>query len=112
MKFARKFNARVILAAALALLLACISSVALAQQRREREGNDVYAARRARIAAQIDAPVILQGFTGREESSQSYIFTQEDNFYYLTGHNEEDAGLIILPAAKSNESHSAWDGPR
>jgi len=71
----------------------------------------VYAARRAKIAAQVDGPVILWGFTGREESSQSYIFTQEDNFYYLTGHNEEGAGLIILPAAKAGE-HGGWDGPR
>jgi Xaa-Pro aminopeptidase len=82
-----------------------------AQQRREREPNEVYAARRAKIAAQVDGPVILWGFTGREESSQSYVFAQEDNFYYLTGHNEEGAGLIIVPAAKSGE-HDAWNGPR
>jgi len=75
----------------------------------------VYAARRAKIAAQVDGPVILWGFTGREESSQSYIFTQEDNFYYLTGHNEEGAGLIILPAPKNGQRDAregAWDGPR
>ena len=82
-----------------------------AQQRRDREPNEVYAQRRAKIAAQIDAPVILWGFTGREEYSQSYVFTQEDNFYYLTGHNEEGAGLVILPAPKTGE-HDAWDGPR
>jgi Xaa-Pro aminopeptidase len=85
--------------------------VATAQQRREREPNEVYAARRAKIAAQVEGPVILWGLTGREEYSQSYVFAQEDNFYYLTGHNEEGAGLIILPAAKAAE-HSAWDGPR
>jgi Xaa-Pro aminopeptidase len=82
-----------------------------AQQRREREPNEEYAARRAKIAAQVDGPVILWGFTGREESSQSYVFAQEDNFYYLTGHNEEGAGLIIVPTAKSGE-HDAWNGPR
>jgi hypothetical protein len=65
-----------------------MSDASLAQQRREREPNGVYAARRARIAAQTDAPVILWGFTGREEISQAYVFAQEDNFYYLTGHNE------------------------
>jgi Xaa-Pro aminopeptidase len=82
-----------------------------AQQRRDREPNQVYAQRRAKIAAQFDAPVILWGFTGREESSQTYVFAQEDNFYYLTGHNEEGAGLIILPAPKAGEQ-DAWDGPR
>ena len=70
-----------------------------AQERRDREANSVYAARRAKLAAQIDSPILLWGFTGREESAQTYIFAQEDNFYYLTGHNEEAAGLIILPAA-------------
>jgi Xaa-Pro aminopeptidase len=71
-----------------------------AQQRREREPSSVYAERRAKIAAQADSPVVLWGFTGREEVSQAYVFTQEDNFYYLTGHNEEGAGLVILPAPK------------
>jgi len=97
-----------------AAMSACCAVLALcnfAQQRREREPNGVYAARRAKIAAQVDGPVILWGFTGREESSQSYIFAQEDNFYYLTGHQEEGAGLISLPAAKAGE-HSVWDGPR
>ena len=96
---------------AVALLLAVVASAAPAQQRREREPNSEYAARRARLAAEIDAPVILQGYTGREESSESYVFAQENNFYYLTGHNEEQAGLIILPALKPG-SHDVWTGPR
>src|SRR5689334_24798433 len=66
-----------------------VSPAAWSQQRREREPNSVYAERRAKLAAQVDGPIILWGFTGREESSQSYVFAQEDNFYYLTGHNEE-----------------------
>src|SRR5215470_17511830 len=97
-----------------AVMSACCAVTALcglAQQRREREPNEVYAARRAKIAAQVDGPVVLWGFTGREESSQSYIFAQEDSFYYLTGHNEEGAGLIILPVLKDGQ-HDAWDGLR
>lgn len=92
-------------------LYAAAAPIARAQQRREREPNSTYAERRAKLAAQIDGPIVLWGLTGREESSQSYIFAQEDNFYYLTGHNEEGAGLIILPAAKSGVA-DAWDGPR
>src|SRR5438876_716477 len=74
-----------------------------AQQRREREPNSVYAERRAKLASQVDAPIILWGFTGREEISQDYVFAQEENFYYLTGHNEEGAGLIILPAGQKGD---------
>jgi Xaa-Pro aminopeptidase len=82
---------------------------ARAQQRREREPNSVYAERRAKLAEQVEGPIILWGFTGREEISEAYVFAQEESFYYLTGHNEEGAGLIILPAAKGG---GRGDGPR
>jgi Xaa-Pro aminopeptidase len=91
---------------ALVLLLGS-ATLAAAQQRREREPNAIYAARRAALAAQVDGPIVLWGFTGREEVLQTYIFSQEYDFYYLTGHNEEGAGLIILPA----KNHPASDGP-
>src|ERR1700720_4480289 len=87
-------------------------SVAQAQERREREPNNVYAERRAKIAAEVDGPVILWGYTGREESAQTYIFHQEDSFYYLTGHNEEGAGLIFLPASKNGSANDTWTGSR
>jgi len=95
----------------LSCLAACVPGT-FAQERREHEPNSAYAERRAKLAAQVDGPMVLWGFTGREESSQSYIFAQEDNFYYLTGHNEEGAGLILLPALKDGASSDAWDGPR
>jgi Xaa-Pro aminopeptidase len=80
--------------------LMLLSPSSRAQQRREREPNSAYTARRAKLAAEVDAPIVLWGYTGREESSQAYIFAQEENFYYLTGHNEEGAAIIILPASK------------
>ena len=80
---------------------------ARAQERREREPNSVYAARRAKLAAQVDGPIVLWGFTGREENAQTYIFEQEQNFYYLTGHNEEGAALVLLPAAAYGAATSA-----
>src|SRR6266446_5633389 len=94
------------------LCLACLATSMRAQERREREPNSVYAERRAKLAAQADGPIVLWGFTGREEVSQTYIFAQEENFYYLTGHNEEGAGLILLPALKNRATGDAWDGPR
>jgi Xaa-Pro aminopeptidase len=107
-----KWGARrsVFLMAAVALLFT--THRASAQERRDREPNSAYAARRAKLASQIDAPILLWGFTGREESSQAYIFAQEDNFYYLTGHNEEGAGLIIFPGPKNGSSGIPSDGPQ
>ncbi|HKW35007.1 MAG TPA: aminopeptidase P N-terminal domain-containing protein [Candidatus Acidoferrum sp.] len=101
-------------AAVLALNFAVYVSSTEAQERREREPNSVYAGRRTRLASQVDAPVILWGFTGREEISQDYIFAQEENFYYLTGHNEEGAGLILLPATQNSgtTAGASWNGPR
>src|SRR5215472_4062209 len=95
-------------AVSIAVALVALAISAGAQQRREREPLEAYRARRAHVAAQVDGPVILTGFTGREESSQDYVFSQEDNFYYLTGHNEEGAGLIILPALKAGAS-DGWN---
>jgi Xaa-Pro aminopeptidase len=97
------------------LLWICPTQRTQAQQRREREPNSVYGERRAKLASQVDAPIILWGFTGREEISQVYVFAQEENFYYLTGHNEEGAGLILLPPLHTDSGTSApasWDGPR
>jgi Xaa-Pro aminopeptidase len=85
------------------LCLACLGASGQAQERREREPNSAYVERRAKLAAQVDSPIILWGFTGREEVSQAYVFAQEENFYYLTGHNEEGAGLIILPAGQKGD---------
>ena len=101
------------IAAALFVLSALHATPARAQERRDREPNSVYAERRAKLAAQVDGPVVLWGFTGHEESSQAYVFEQEENFYYLTGHNEEAAGLIILPPSHDGDGvvDSDWWGP-
>jgi len=95
---------------------------------REREPNSIYAERRAQLAAKLGGPVVLFGYTGRENSSPSYVFNQEENFYYLTGHNEEGAALIVVPPGAAdkgwrgpeeilflpprNPSEEQWNGPR
>jgi Xaa-Pro aminopeptidase len=85
---------------------------AAAQQRRQREPNSAYAERRAKLASNIDGPIILLGYTGKEEEAQTYIFAQEENFYYLTGHNEEEAALVLLPPDTSKAKKDNWEGPR
>ena len=89
-------------------LLVCTLSPTVAQKRRDREPNSVYAARRAKLASNIDGPIILLGYTGKEEEAQTYVFAQEENFYYLTGHNEEEAALILLPAEGHRAKNDDW----
>jgi Xaa-Pro aminopeptidase len=75
----------------------------------EREPSSVFAERRAKLMAAINEPVVLFGYTGHEEANPSYVFMQEENFYYLTGHNEEGAALLLLPESATQKG---WSGPR
>jgi len=75
----------------------------------EREPNSVYAERRAKLIAVINAPIVIFGYTGHEEANPSYVFMQEENFYYLTGHNEEGAALLLVPESAAEKG---WSGPR
>ncbi len=93
-----------VFAGLLTLLFLCAQGTA-----RVREPNSVYAERRARLRAQVDAPVVLFGYTGREDASPSYVFNQEENFYYLTGHNEAGAALVLVPDSPRGK---VWNGPR
>ena len=68
------------------LLLACLAPILRAW---EREPLSVFAERRAKLEAAITAPIVVFGYTGHEEANPSYVFMQEENFYYLTGHNAE-----------------------
>ena len=75
----------------------------------EREPNSVFAERRAKLIAAVNAPIVLFGYTGHEEANPSYVFMQEENFYYLTGHNEEGAALLLVPESAAQKG---WTGPR
>jgi Xaa-Pro aminopeptidase len=91
-------------ASILLALLAVLGGVAGA---RVREPNQVYAERRARLRAQVDGPIVLFGYTGREDASPSYVLNQEENFYYLTGYNEPGAALVLVPNSTNGKS---WNG--
>jgi Xaa-Pro aminopeptidase len=75
----------------------------------EREPVGVFGERRAKLAAAINAPIVLFGYTGHEEANPSYVFMQEENFYYLTGHNEEGAALLLVPESAEQKGEN---GPR
>jgi Xaa-Pro aminopeptidase len=90
--------------------------------------NSEYQARRAKLRAQLDGPLVLFGYTSREDSSEFAVFFQEPNFYYLTGNSEPDAAILLLPdAAQAGEPKGPreilylpprdlrlekWDGPK
>jgi len=87
-------------------LLVCLAPLVRAW---EREPNSIYAERRAKLMAAVGAPVVIFGYTGHEEANPSYVFMQEENFYYLTGHNEEGAALLLVPESAAEKG---WTGPR
>ncbi len=88
------------------LVVACIAPMLRAW---EREPLNVFAERRARAVAAVNAPIVLFGYTGHEEANPSYVFMQEENFYYLTGHNEEGAALLLVPESAEQKG---WSGAR
>ena len=90
----------------LLVLLVQLAPQALAWK---REPNSVFAERRAKLIAAVNAPVIIFGYTGHEEANPSYVFMQEENFYYLTGHNEEGAAMLLVPESAAQKG---WTGPR
>jgi Xaa-Pro aminopeptidase len=115
-----------ILRGAIALLVvACVAPMLRAW---EREPLSVFGERRAKLVAALSAPVVLFGYTGHEEANPSYVFMQEENFYYLTGHNEEGAAMLLVPDSADQKGWSGaheilylptrdlaeekWNGPR
>ncbi|MFQ5926459.1 MAG: aminopeptidase P N-terminal domain-containing protein, partial [Terriglobia bacterium] len=95
---------------------------------REKEALNEYQARRERLRARLTGPVVLVGYTGSEEISPAQSFRQEENFYYLTGHEQPGAALILVPdteAARArgfpkeilflpprNKPRERWEGPK
>lgn len=109
------------------LLLAAAFAAALAQARFPQP-HEEYQARRAKLRAQVDGPVVLYGYTGHEDASEVAVFFQEPNFYYLTGHDEPGAALVLLPDAPRGQAYAGpheilylparnlsverWEGPK
>jgi Xaa-Pro aminopeptidase len=78
-------------------------------QARFRQPNEEYQARRAKLRAAVDGPVVIFGHTGHEDTSEVAVFYQEPYFYYLTGHDEPGAAVLMIPEPPSSKS---FEGPR
>ena len=79
------------------LLAMAIASAYGVAHGRFRQPSDEYQARREKLRAAVDGPIVIFGYTGHEDASEVAVFFQEPNFYYLTGHDEPGAALVIYP---------------
>ena len=107
------------------LALFAVLAAAWFAQARFRQPNAEYQARRAKLRGQVDGPVVLFGYTSRNEAGEVAVFYQEENFYYLTGYSEPDAALLLVPDGPGAQGPSEvlylpprdprrakWEGPK
>jgi Xaa-Pro aminopeptidase len=108
------------------LAVACVCGLAKA---RFRQPSEEYAARRAKLRTSVGGPIVVFGYTGNEDASEVAVFFQETHFYYLTGHDEPGAVLLLTPDGPNNgartptptevlylparnPSQEKWEGPK
>jgi len=117
----RRFEAALLLV----LAIVCVSHFA---QARFRQPSADYQARREKLRATVDGPIVLYGYTGHEDASEVAVFFQEPNFYYLSGHNEPGAALLLIPNSPAgaplegpheilylpprDPTEEKWEGPK
>jgi len=108
--------------------LLALGILSLAAPARFRQPSAEYQARRAALRGKVDGPVVVVGYTGHEDASEVAIFFQEPYFYYLTGHDEPGAVLLVVPDAANGKSvegpheilylpprdlaQERWEGPK
>ena len=112
----------------LVALVVAVLLVGASVPARFRQPSAEYQARREKLSSLLDAPLVLFGYTGHEDASEVAVFFQEPYFYYLTGHDEPGAVLVLVPKpAVSGDSVAAheilylpprdraqeqWEGPK
>lgn len=84
------------------LLLLALGFLCASAQARFRQPNQEYQARRAKLRAMVDAPIVIFGYTGHEDASEVAVFFQEPHFYYLAGHDQPGAALLLIPDRSSD----------
>jgi Xaa-Pro aminopeptidase len=97
------------LAGSIPLVFAALLLIALASSARFRQPSAEYQARRAKLRSTLDGPLILYGYTGHEDASEVALFFQEPYFYYLTGHDEPGAAVVLIPDAPGKPMQGPHD---
>lgn len=72
----------------------------------EREALSAFQERRARLVRETggDGVIVLFGYRDQDLGVATTPFRQNENFYYLTGWNEPDAMLMVIPRSGRNAS--------
>ena len=91
------------------LLLISLACVCRSTQARFRQANAEYQARREKLRTTVDGPIVLYGYSGREDASEVAVFFQEPSFYYLTGYDESGAAMLLMPAPPSTPPGARTD---
>jgi len=97
----------------------------------EREPLSVFHERRARLLRETggDGAIVLFGYGAAEVAASVTSFHQNEEFYYLTGWNEPDAMMLLVPKPHAagaapelgeevlyipphNRSEEKWTGPK
>ena len=67
----------------------------------EREPLPVYHERRVRLVRETDGDgvIVLFGYKDADVAASVTTFHQNENFYYLTGWNEPNAMMLLIPKA-------------
>jgi Xaa-Pro aminopeptidase len=116
------------LAVRASLLLLAFSLGSYLAQARFPQPKQEYQARREKLRAQLDGPLVLFGYSSRQEGGEVTVFFQDENFYYLTGYDEPDAALLLIPDTPSGKKvegpseilylpprdprRAKWEGPK
>ena len=99
-----KFRTLVLRGTIVALAL---SFVAVLVQARFPQPAAEYQGRRAKLRAEADGPVVLFGYTSRNDAGEVAVFFQDEDFYYLTGYSEPDAALVLIPDSAAAKTSGA-----
>ena len=76
-------------------------------------GNDVYAARRARVLAQMPAGAVAVLATAPEvprNSDNDYPYRHDSYFYYLTGFAEPESVVVLVAARADGDAAASASG--
>ena len=86
------------------LILTAVLATAVAAGAWEREPLAVFHERRARLIRDTggDGVIVLYGYGEAEVAASVTPFRQNEEFYYLTGWNEPDAIMLLVPKAHAS----------